>query len=392
MNAPVAPAAAAEAARNASPAPPPRRPRRPWRRLILLRVLPLLLLAGAALGGAWYWQVGRFLAETDDAYVQGDIAVLSPRIEADIAAILVADNQPVTAGQVLLRLDDRDARAQLAQAEASLAEAEGAIVTARESLTQTEEQVASASAQIEQARAEQVRAAADARRAEALVGGGWSSRQNADQAVAAQRKADAALRAAEAELVVRRQAIAVQRAQLTQAEARRDQARAALQLARNTLSYTEIRAPFDGIAGNRAAQLGQHVRPGQQLIAVAPPAGALYVTANFKETQLPGMRPGQPAEIRVDAIPGHALHARVDSFAPATGSQFSLLPPENATGNFTKIVQRVPVKLVLEPGQNAEAIARLRPGLSVVAEIDMRADPHAPRGLFSAAAATLGLR
>ncbi|MCQ4161180.1 HlyD family secretion protein [Roseomonas sp. GC11] len=191
---------------------------------------------------------------------------------------------------------------------------------------------------------------------------------------------------------MRRQAIVVQRAQIIQATARRDQAAAARDLARNTLSYTEIRAPFDGIAGNRAAQLGQHVRPGQQLIAVAPLPGALYVTANFKETQIARMRPGQPAEISVDAIPGHALHARVDSFAPATGSQFSLLPPENATGNFTKIVQRVPVKLVLEPGQSEAAIARLRPGLSVVAEVDTRADPEAPRGLFAAAAATLGLR
>ncbi|WP_456316768.1 HlyD family efflux transporter periplasmic adaptor subunit [Teichococcus aestuarii] len=162
--------------------------------------------------------------------------------------------------------------------------------------------------------------------------------------------------------------------------------------AENTLSYTELRAPFDGIAGNRAARLGQHVRPGQQLIAVSPLPETLYVTANFKETQLAGMRPGQPVELAVDALSGHALHGHVDSFAPATGSQFSLLPPENATGNFTKIVQRVPVKLVLEPGQDPALLARLRPGLSVVAEVDMRADPHAPRGLFSAAAATLGLK
>jgi membrane fusion protein (multidrug efflux system) len=391
MNAPVSPSAAAEAARAA--ALPPARPRRPGlRRRLLLRVLPVLVLAGLAVGGNWYWQTGRFLAETDDAYVQGDIAVLSPRIEANVAAILVADNQPVAAGDVLLRLDDRDARLQQAQAAASLAEAEAAITTARETLAQMESQIAAAAAQIETARAELVRAGADARRTEALVGGGWSSRQSADQAVAAQRKADAGRQAAEAELAVRRQALPVQRAELAQAAARRDQAAAALALAGNTLSYTEIRAPFDGIAGNRAAQLGQHVRPGQQLIAVSPPPAALYVTANFKETQLAGMRPGQPAEISVDAIPGHALQARVDSFAPATGSQFSLLPPENATGNFTKIVQRVPVKLVLEPGQSAEAIARLRPGLSVVAEIDTRADPAAPRGVLAAAAATLGLR
>lgn len=403
MNAPVSPAAAAEAA-GATPAgpPPARRSRRRW----LLRLLPLVVLAGATLGGGWYWQVGRFLAETDDAYVQGDIVVLSPRIEAEVAELRVADNQRVKAGEVLIRLDDRDARLQRDQAAAALAEAEAAVATARETLAQLAAQVEASQAQIEQAAAERQsalaereRAEAEQRRTAALAGSGWSSRQSAEQALAGQRKAEAALRAAdasrhaaEAELLVRQRAVPVQRAQLAQAEARREQARAALGLAENTLSYTELRAPFDGIAGNRAARLGQHVRPGQQLIAVSPLPETLYVTANFKETQLAGMRPGQPVELAVDAIPDHALHGHVDSFAPATGSQFSLLPPENATGNFTKIVQRVPVKLVLEPGQDPALLARLRPGLSVVAEVDMRADPHAPRGLFSAAAATLGLK
>ncbi|MFC4168102.1 efflux RND transporter periplasmic adaptor subunit [Teichococcus aestuarii] len=401
MNAPVSPAAEAARATPAGP-PPARRSRRRW----LLRLLPLVVLAGAVLGGGWYWQVGRFLAETDDAYVQGDIVVLSPRIEAEVAEVLIADNQRVKAGEVLIRLDDRDARLQRDQAAAALAEAEAAVTTARETLAQLAAQVDASQAQIEQAAAERQSALAERERAEseqrrtaALAGSGWSSRQSAEQALAGQRKAEAALRpaddgrpAAEAELLVRQRAVPVQRAQLAQAEARREQARAALGLAENTLSYTELRAPFDGIAGNRAARLGQHVRPGQQLIAVSPLPETLYVTANFKETQLAGMRPGQPVELAVDALSGHALHGHVDSFAPATGSQFSLLPPENATGNFTKIVQRVPVKLVLEPGQDPALLARLRPGLSVVAEVDMRADPHAPRGLFSAAAATLGLK
>ncbi|MDJ0387940.1 HlyD family secretion protein [Roseomonas sp. E05] len=384
MNAPVSPAAPAGAAQASLP--PPKRRRR-W----LLRVLPVVLLAAAALGGNWYWHTGRFLVETDDAYVQGDISVLTPRIEADVTEVAVADNQPVKAGQVLLRLDDRDARLLVRQDEAALEEAEAAIQTARQTITQLQAQIGAAAAQVEQARAELARADAEARRTQSLSGSGYSSRQSAETAVADQRKAAAAVQAAEAELAVRRQAVPVQQAQLAQAEARRDQAAAALEQARIALTYVEIRAPFDGIAGNRAAQLGQRVRPGQQLIAVAPPPQALFVVANFKETQLAGMRPGQPVEVTVDAIPGQVLHAHVDSFAPATGSQFSLLPPENATGNFTKVVQRVPVKLVLEPGQNAEAVARLRPGLSVVVEVDTRADPEAPRGVLAAAAATLGL-
>jgi len=384
MNAPVTSAPPADTAQAS--APPPKRRRR-W----LLRVLPVVVLAAAALGGNWYWHTGRFLVETDDAYVQGNISVLTPRIEADVTEIAVADNQPVKAGQVLLRLDDRDARLLVRQDEAALEEAEAAIQTARQTITQLQAQIGSAEAQIEQARAEQARADAEARRTQSLTGSGYSSRQAAETAVADQRKAAAAVQAAEAELAVRRQAVPVQQAQLAQAEARRDQAAAMLEQARIALTYTEIRAPFDGIAGNRAAQLGQRVRPGQQLIAVAPLPQALFVVANFKETQLAGMQPGQPVEISVDAIPGHALHAHVDSFAPGTGSQFSLLPPENATGNFTKVVQRVPVKLVLEPGQSAEAIARLRPGLSVVAEVDTRANPEAPRGVLAAAAATLGL-
>jgi membrane fusion protein (multidrug efflux system) len=381
MNAPVSPSAALEASRASIPAPPP--PRRPVR-WVLLRVVPLLLVVAAAIGGIWYWQTGRFLVETDDAYVQGDISVLGPRIQADVAAIHVADNQPVKAGDVLITLDERDLRNARDQAAATLAETDAAIATAREQLAQQQAQIDAASAQVEQARAEQTRAVADARRTQQLVGGGYASRQSADQTVADQRKAEAAVQAAQAQLSVQRQSLGVLAAQVRQSEARRTQAAAALAQAETNLSYTAIRAPVDGIAGNRAAQLGQHVQPGQQLIAVAPTGAQLFVVANFKETQLAAMRPGQPVDITVDAIPGVTFHAHVNSFAPATGSQFSLLPPENATGNFTKIVQRVPVKLVLEQGQDPAALARLRPGLSVVAEVDTRADPHAPRGVLAA--------
>jgi membrane fusion protein (multidrug efflux system) len=380
MNAPVTKPAALDAGQSSTTDAKPRRPLRG----LLLRVVPVVLLIAAALGGTWYWQTGRFLIETDDAYVQGDISVLGPRIAADVVAIVVADNQAVKAGDLLISLDERDLRNARDQAAATLAETEAAIATAREQLSQQQAQIDAAGAQVEQARAEQTRAAADARRTQSLVGSGFASRQSADQTVADQRKAEAAVQAAQAQLLVQQQSLGVLAAQLRQAEARRSQAAAALAQAETNLSYTSIRAPVDGIAGNRAAQIGQHVQPGQQLIAVSPAGARLYVVANFKETQLARMQPGQPVEVTVDAIPDTVFHARVNSFAPATGSQFSLLPPENATGNFTKIVQRVPVKLVLEEGQDAAALTRLRPGLSVVAEVDTRADPHAPRGLWAA--------
>ncbi|MDI3306641.1 MAG: HlyD family secretion protein [Acetobacteraceae bacterium] len=348
----------------------------------------LLLLLGGGLVANWWWQVGRFLESTDNAYVQGDIAVLGPRIEGHVAAIRVADNQRVQAGEPLIELDERLWRARLAEAEASLAEAEAAIATNRRQVEQQKAQIGAAAAQLDQARAEQVRAAADARRAGDLVGSGWTSRQAAERAIADQRKADGAVAAAQAQLAVAQQQLDVLQAALRQQEARRDSAAAALARARIDLENTIIRAPFDGLVGNRAAQLGQFVRPGQQLIAVAPLPERQWVVANFKETQLARFRPGQPVRLTLDALPGVELTARIDSLAPATGALFSLLPPENATGNFTKIVQRVPVRLTLNP-EEAARISLLRPGLSVVAEVDTRDDPTAPRGLFAAAAASL---
>jgi membrane fusion protein (multidrug efflux system) len=171
--------------------------------------------------------------------------------------------------------------------------------------------------------------------------------------------------------------------------ARQQNAAAAVQLAENNLAYTVIRAPFDGIAGNRAAELGQHVTPATQLIAVAPLRERLYVVANFKETQLRRMQPGMKVRLIPDIDPNAAVDGRVDSLAPATGALFSLLPPENATGNFTKVVQRVPVKLMLDPAEAAQA-SWLRAGLSVTAEVDTRGPDAQRLGLFGTAAATLG--
>src|SRR4051812_49255990 len=347
------------------------------RRLRVLR-LPLLLglLTSAALLGHWWLVVGRYLESTDNAYLQGDIAVLAARVEGHVAALLVADNQRVEAGAPLIELDPAAWRARLAEVEAGLAEASATMATNAELVAQQQAQIEAAAAQLEQARAEQVRAGADARRAGALVEPGWTSRQVAERAVAEQRKADAAVLAAAAQLNVARQQLEVLRATLAQQAAKRDSMVAQRDRARIDLDHTVIRAPFAGIIGNRAAQLGQYVRAGQQLIAVAPPPERQWVVANFKETQLARMRPGQPVRLTLDALPGVALTGRVESLAPATGALFSLLPPENATGNFTKIVQRVPVRIALDA--EAAALALPRPGLSVAAEVDTRDDPSAP--------------
>ncbi len=370
-----------ETAMHAS-APPPRRRR--W----LIVLAGLVVLVGAWLGGTWWIKEGRWLQSTDNAYVQGDIAVLGPRIQGYVAAVLVGDNQHVTEGEPLIRLRDDDWKARLASAEAALAQSRAAVGTAEAQIAAAEAQLARADAEIANAEAERTRAAADASRYGALVGPGWASRQTAEQKTADARKAEAQVVATQAARAAAARALDVQHAALVEAHARVTAAEAQVSLARIDLDNTVIRAPFDGIAGNRAAQLGQFVQPGTQLIAVAPPPGRQYVVANFKETQIARMRRGQTVTLHVDALPDLEVRGTVDSLAPATGSLFSLLPPENATGNFTKIVQRVPVKLVFPP-EEAAKLAALRPGLSVEAEVDTRTPGTERLGLFGVAAATL---
>ena len=364
----------------------------PGRRLNLRRLIkPALiaaLLIGVGTGTAWWVTEGRWIESTDNAYVQGDIAVLAPRIDGEIAAIMVGDNQRVHAGDPLIQLDPADWQARLEQAQASASEAQAAVATARQQIAQQQSSIAAAQAALVQAQAEQTRASADAMRSASLAAAGWTSRQADDLATATSRKGVAGLAAAVAQKSVAEQQLGVLTAQHAQAEARMRSATAAVTLAQDNLNYTVIRDPFDGIAGNRAAEVGQHVAPGTQLIAIAPPPEQLFVTANFKETQLRHMRTGMKVRLIPDIDPGAAVDGRVDSLAPATGALFSLLPPENATGNFTKVVQRVPVKIVLDKAQAAQA-GWLRAGLSVTAEVDTRGPDAERLGLFGAAAATV---
>src|SRR3981189_3249524 len=297
----------------------------------VLIVLAVILLAAGAGGGWHWWNVSRFLQSTDDAYVQSDVSLISPKIEGYIKEVRVRDNEAVTAGQVLFVVDDRDFAAKLAQAEAAIATQEASVATYATRL------------KLQQAMIDQ---AAANMRSTFLVTSDSPSRQRYESAEADSRKADAALGKARAALVAEQSQLAVLESQRREEEAKLAQARAPLQLAKNDLNNTVIRAPVAAIAGLRVGQIGQYVKPGTQLLSLVP-LPRVFVTANFKETQLTHMRPGEPAEISVDDYPDQPLQGQGESFAPGSGAQFSLLPPDNATGNFTKVVQRVPVRIAL---------------------------------------------
>ncbi len=353
-------------------------------RLLLAVIAAMAIL----MTGAWWATEGRWIESTDNAYIQGNIAVLSPRIDGEVISIDVSDNQFVHAGDRLISLDPSDSQARLAQANAALAEAVAAVATAHRQTAQQQSTIDAARAAIVQAAVAQQVAGADADRSVALTANGWTSRQANDHAVADHVKSAAALNAAQAQFAAAEQQLSVLLAQVAEAEARRQNAVASVALAENNLRYTVIRAPFDGIVGNRGVEPGQHVAPGTQAIALTPPPEKLFVVANFKETQLLQMRAGMKVRLIPDIDPKASVDGRIDSLAPATGALFSLLPPENATGNFTKVVQRVPVKIALDPTQAAHA-GWLRAGLSVTAEVDTRG-PHATRlGLFGAASHAL---
>jgi membrane fusion protein (multidrug efflux system) len=352
-------------------------------------VIGLLLLALAlAGGGGWYWwKELRFLQSTDDAYVASDVSIISPKVEGYIKKVKVADNQQVTEGQILFVIDDRDFKAKLAQAEAAVATGEASVATYESRLQLQQAMIDQAAATVQSGEADLARAQQDYKRYSALMTSDFASRQRFEQAEADARKAEAALAKARAALAAERNQLAVLHSQQREEDARLQQARANLQLAKNDLDNTVIRAPISGVAGNRAGQVGQYVKAGTQLLSLVP-LSRLYVTANFKETQLTRMRPGQLAEVSVDAYPDQTLEGRVESFAPGSGAQFSLLPPDNATGNFTKIVQRVPVRIALP--EDSPLAGLLRPGLSVTVTVDTRRAGGAGIGAEQAAAAPAG--
>lgn len=344
------------------------------KRLILLTaVIAALVFAG--LYAIHWWTAGRFIEETDDAYIGGDVTVIGPKVAGYIEEVLVTDNQKVKAGDVLIRLDSRDYRANLAKAEGAVAAEEALLAN----LDATEELqhavIGQARAGIDAAGAETARSRDDDARYKKLVGSNAVSVESAQRANATFKTAQALSARAQAELLAAQRQLNVIATQKQQARAALMQARAERDLAQLNVGYTELKAPVDGVIGNRRARVGAYAQAGSQLLSVVPASG-LWVDANFKEDQLSRMTPGQRVIIHADVLSGQEFHGHLDSLAPASGSQFSVLPPENATGNFTKIVQRVPVRIVLDPADGV--LGHLRPGLSVTAEVDTRKEPATP--------------
>jgi membrane fusion protein (multidrug efflux system) len=346
------------------------------RRRLTIKQLALLALACIAASAAsayahHWWTVGRFIESTDDAYVGGNVTPISPHISGFIAEILVTDNERVNAGQLLVRLDDRDVRAAADHAEAILRQRTAMLAGLRAKYELQQSAIEQAAADLDAKTAQASFAKVDAERYLTLARSDYGSRQNAERTHAQDHAARAAVASARAALVAATQQLSVLSANIDEAAAAVAQAQADLQTARLNLGYAEIRAPIDGYVGNRAARVGAYVPQGTYLLTIVPARG-LWLDANFKEDQLARMQPGQPATIVADTLPGHVFRGHVLSLAPATGAVFSVIPPENATGNFTKIVQRVPVRIVLD--DEDASLGRIRPGLSTLATVDTRSE------------------
>jgi membrane fusion protein, multidrug efflux system len=338
-----------------------------WLRKIGLgAALVALLGTGGWYGYDWY-MVGRYIVSTDDAYVRADMSALSAKVAGYVADIPVPENTLVKAGTTVLRLDKGDFVLAVASAKDKIAVQQATIARIGEEAKAQEAAIRSADAKVAMAEADAANAQTTFDRQSALVKKAFASQQALDQARANRDRASAAVASAKADLASAQAQGEVLKAQVNEATAALHQLDTDLARAERDLSFTEIKAPFDGIVGNRAVEPGQYVQPGQRLLALVPVSTA-YVEANLKETQLADVKPGQKAKVAVDAWNGAELEGTVDSISPASGAEFSLLPPENATGNFTKITQRVPVRIRIPDS----AAAKLRAGLSVVVDIDTR--------------------
>jgi membrane fusion protein (multidrug efflux system) len=348
-------------------------PRRFRGRAWLLLLVVVTLMAGAAGYGWYYWTVGQFLESTDDAYAQADSTIVAPKVSGYLHDVQVSDNQPVKAGQLLATIDDRDYVAALDQAKADVAAAQADIDNFKASLEQQQAVIAQAQDTVSLDQANLTYAQQENDRYATLAKRGASSLELAQQAISKLDTARATLQHDTAAVQAAEKQVNVLQAELAKAAATLQHNQAVERQAELNLGYTRIVAPIEGVVGNRNLRVGEYVQAGTQLMALVP-IDAVYIVANFEETQLADIRPGQPATIGVDSFPNAAITGRVDSLAPASGAEFTLLPPDNATGNFTKIVQRIPVKIVLD---RANPLAgKVRPGMSVVATIDTR--PHEP--------------
>ena len=335
-------------------------------RVVVFGLIFFAIIIAAALFGWQWWSVERFRESTDNAYIRSEITPISAKIPGYVSAVLVTDNQRVEKGATLLVIQPAEYEARIEQARADLATS----LTELEILASQRALQTSIIAQVEAeqtfAKAELARAEQALERTKSLIEHGVTTQDRHDSAIADARKARAAVQMADASLATAHNEYPILDARQRQLEATIKEREADLTLAEINFGHTEIRAPVTGVIGNRSVREGQFIRPGAQLMALVP-LDDVWIVANFKETQLTKMKPGQRVEIEIDTFPGQILPGWVESFSPASGAEFSLLPPQNASGNFNKIVQRIPVKIVLEPGN--PLAGQLRPGMSVVATV-----------------------
>lgn len=348
-----------------APAEPPKidRASRP-----VIIAMALVAIVGVALI-LWAWQLGPFrsmVVTTDNSYVRGQMTVLAPQVNGYVAKVLVRDYQHVKAGDVLVQIDDRIYRQQLDQARGQRAAAQANLSNLTQTAEQNQAEIEARRADLSAAEAERDRAQADEARVDELAQRGSVSLRERDQIRATARAAVADVAKARAAVRIAQESAKATSVSREGLAAQIESAEAQVKLAQINLDNTVIRAPRDGQLGEASVRLGQYVTAGSQLMFLVP--DVLWVVANYKETQVRNIRPGQVASFTVDALGETRLSGRVQSFAPATGSEFSVLRPDNASGNFTKVVQRIPVRIAIDPNQ--PLVARLRPGMSVVTRID----------------------
>ena len=340
----------------------------------LLWMVVTLLLAVVLAGAVWRWVFGQSAVQsTNDAFVTADFTLIAPKVSGFIDAVLVEDNQPVKAGQVLARIDAKDYEADLAAADAAIASAHANAENVDAARVRQQALIVQARAVVEADVSQVEFAQHELLRYQNLAGQGAGTLQNFQQAKSRLQTAKALEAEHRAAINAAVKQLDVLGAQHNAALAEVLHAQAMQQRARLSLSYTTLVAPFDGTVGRRSVRVGAYVKPGDDLMAVVPVAQA-YIVANFQESQLTYVLPGQSARVAVDTFPGHVFKGHVQSIAPATGVTFAAVAPDNATGNFTKVVQRIPVKIVLDDQQ--PMTARLRVGMSVEARIDTYIDNH----------------
>jgi len=341
---------------------------KPRVRLILL-IVAAVVVVGAVLGFLRYELYGRYQQSTNDAYVQADSVTVAPKVSGYVDQVYVIENQDVKAGQALVRIDPRDYHAQAEQFQAQIDVARANASGVQAQIGEQEAAIARAEADVAAARADAAFAHGEVQRYQPLVESGAETRERFSQLRNQATQADAKLAAARAALTSAQRRVGTLKAQAQQAQAQGEAAKAQLSAANTNVEATIVRASVNGRVGDKTVRQGQFVQAGTRMMSVVPTRD-LYIEANFKETQLGLMRVGQPVKVEVDALPGVDIPGRIASISPGTGAQFSILPPQNATGNFTKIVQRVPVRIAISPGPETRAL--LVPGMSVEVSVDTR--------------------